>query len=82
MGIVESCVLVLVIAFSVIIVAMAIIQKIFDENRKSSERAMKLLESVMNTFVSTVTKTYDELMKKEEEQRNKAYAELTKTEEE
>lgn len=82
MGIVESCVLVLVIAFSVIIVAMAIIQKIFDENRKSSERAMKLLESVMNTFVSTVTKTYDELMKKEEEQRDRAYVRLKKTEEE
>ena len=81
MGIVESCVLVLVIAFSVIIVAMAIIQKIFDENRKSSERAMKLLESVMNTFVSTVTKTYDELMKKEEEQRDRAYVRLKKTEE-
>lgn len=82
MGIVESCVLVLVIAFSVIIVAMAIIQKIFDENRKSSERAMKLLESVMNTFISTVTKTYDELMKKEEEQRDRAYVRLKKTEEE
>lgn len=82
MGIVESCVLVLVIAFSVIIVAMAIIQKIFDENRKSSERAMKLLESVMNTFVSTVTKTYDELMKKEEEQRDRAYVRLKKNEEE
>lgn len=82
MGIVESCALVLVIAFSVIIVAMAIIQKIFDENRKNSERAMKGIESIMNTFVSTVTKTYDELMKKEEEQRDRAYVRLKKTEEE
>ena len=72
MGILGNVILVLVIGFTVTITACAIIQKICDERRKSSERAGQLMGDAFNELYKMILVTYDELSKREEEKQAKS----------
>jgi len=82
MGILGNVILVLVIGFTVTIAACAIIQKICDERRKSSERAGQLIGDAFNELYKMILVTYDELNKREEEKAKKSLFTYRKIDEE
>lgn len=67
MGILESVILVLVIGFTVIVTAYAIIQKIYDEGRKNSKMATEEIGKILAMIQKAMTEAYKELEKRGEE---------------
>ena len=82
MGILGNVILVLVIGFTVIITACAILQKIYDERRKTEERGGKIMNELFTGLSKMILATYDELYKREEERRAKSTYEYRKAVEE
>lgn len=74
----EMCILTLVIGFTVILMAYAIIQKIFEENRKNSDRGIKMVNEFFSKASGIMLETYDGIQKREEERKKKERAERKK----
>jgi len=71
----ESVVLTVVISLCVTCAAVVIMQKLFEEQRKQSERATKEVAEIFNGLSQTVLTTYSELMKREKERQEKEWKE-------
>lgn len=84
----ENVVLTVVIALCVTCAAVVIMQKLFEEQQKQTERSAKAVAEMFNGLSQTVLTTYSELAKREKERQEKEqkeaeqrnYERMTRTE--